>query len=88
MDFGVGEVRDADVPAASGADAAFAAPPRLLLAIQLPGFEPEPDGEDGADVGQPGHRRFLGGISAAEQPHPGRVSQHQAGPRPRPPVWA
>ena len=72
MDFGVGDVGDADPAAGGGADAAFAAPPRPPLPVDLAGLEPEPDGQDGADVGEPDHRWFPGAVGQAEQPHPGR----------------
>ena len=49
---GVRHVHAAGRAAGGGADAAFAAPPRLPVLVGLPRFQPQPDGQDGADVGE------------------------------------
>ena len=69
--FGVRHVHAAGRAAGGGADAAFAAPPRLARLVRLACFQPQPDGEDGADVGQAAEGGPGGGIAQAGGFHPG-----------------
>ena len=76
----------ADAPAEGGADAAFAAPPRLPAGVDLACLEPQPRGEDGADACQPsqcgpGGRVGQGGgfHPGRGQPAPGRARSKRAG---------
>ena len=71
MDFGVGQVGGADVAAEGGADAAFAAPPRPPVLVGLARLQPQPGGQDGADVGEAADRGPGGRVGPAGEFHPG-----------------
>ncbi len=72
VDFGVGEVRGADPRREGGADAPFGPPPGLPVGVGGGCLQPQPGGEDGADVGEPAQGRRPGRVGQAACGHAGR----------------
>jgi hypothetical protein len=85
VDLGVGDVLAAPGRGPVGAQPSFGMPPRPPRRPDRAGLQPEPGGQDRADVGQAAQRRLGGGEPEPGRGHPGPGQPAPPRPLPQPP---